>query len=280
MNASNDRERQREFARRTRARAKLQSNILHTRFNDLAEEALKLKQIEVERSTANILLGFLTPSKSETSLDGEIVSSNETETVAVAPSAVENAAEPGSSAEVDIDIAGMLDIVKVHLSQRYVMPPLPVSDDLTRMNALRKERNRLHAKQTRERQRVFLQTLANMVNALEINNAKLRKLFKIPDDPATASGSSAGLSPHGGDDNDIDDYGDGDGDGDDSDGSTSEVDYGKRGREGEADEPDRLSAAGFAATGDETNVAPTASTATAKKAAGSSSSKRAKSSKD
>jgi Basic region leucine zipper len=194
--ATSSRERNRIHARRTRQRKKHQMEILRERADVLKDEQIRLKQAINDKNTANILLGLFSQDlTSESSgaeddaqvdalmrrpsdqipdstcigelprliLPGQHTSSRMAEARDKIPTDDVDIAEGG----IDFDLLGK-DRSKCTAEE---------------LDQIRRERNRMHAKRTRDRKRLFLEEMSEVCRQLEEENGTLRcHLRKIDPD--------------------------------------------------------------------------------------------------
>lgn len=182
----NSRERNRHHARKTRQRKKQQMAELSTRAEELKEEQVRLKQIINEKNTASILLGlFSTSNESGVEADPQVedLLRRTTEEIPDSSQIPELPALilPGQHASKKLKAtSGALkgssdDGIDYELLGKDRSSCTPEELDL-----IRKERNRWHAKRTRERKRLFLEKVAEVCRRLEDENDLLRShLVKI-----------------------------------------------------------------------------------------------------
>lgn len=182
------RERNRVHAQRTRQRKKEQMLHLQEKANVLKAEQLKLRQAINEQNTANILVG--------------IFAHNSTSGNALISPCEDSKVEDLLKRSVD-DIP---DASKIPGLQKLSLPRLQGSRDtnykqeliglegidfkllerdrsectMEQLDKIRRERNRMHAKRTRDRKRLFIENLGEILTTLEAENNILKKyLLKI-----------------------------------------------------------------------------------------------------
>lgn len=180
--SASSRERNRIHARKTRQRKKEQMHTLQSRADDLKEEQLRLKQIINEKNTANILVGLFS-----------------------------TASDPQAKATEDPRVEELLRRTAEDIPDSSTIPELPAlilpgqhaskkmkassedkgqvsSDDIDygllgkdrskcspeELDRIRRERNRMHAKRTRDRKRLFMEEMAELCRHLDEENDLLR----------------------------------------------------------------------------------------------------------
>eukprot|EP00520_Triparma_pacifica_P003972 CAMPEP_0118638720 /NCGR_PEP_ID=MMETSP0785-20121206/3846_1 /TAXON_ID=91992 /ORGANISM="Bolidomonas pacifica, Strain CCMP 1866" /LENGTH=515 /DNA_ID=CAMNT_0006530011 /DNA_START=57 /DNA_END=1604 /DNA_ORIENTATION=- len=205
------RERNRMHARKTRQRKKLQMQTLQVRAEELKLEQLRLKQIINDRKMANILLE-ITSTSSPTSNpaaaaapqlpatfhpdieqilrrpndeipDGKKIMK---ETTAMVPS--HKAKLIRSMSLEGGDVTDALSGHQKNLTMNGKFPDDGIdyallSKDRNKctpqeLDKIRKERNRMHAKRTRDRKKIFVQEMLNVIQVLDAENLKLRALIQ------------------------------------------------------------------------------------------------------
>jgi len=185
------RERNRMHARKTRQRKKEHMQNLQGRADELKEEQIRLRQTINEKNTASILVGLF--------------SINEQKPNAVEDPTIENLLRrpteeiPDSSRIPELPA---LILPGQHNSKRLkssVVSPEkgPVTSENTQLpddgidyellgkdrskctpaelDQIRRERNRMHAKRTRDRKRLFMEEMEEIIKKLEQENALLQK---------------------------------------------------------------------------------------------------------
>jgi Basic region leucine zipper len=194
------RERNRVHAQKTRLRKKEQMQLLQSRASVLKEEQVRLKQIINEKSTANILIRLFAEGASAnadvTSCDSEDPQVEELlrrplDDIPDASKIPELPALilPGQHASKKMKASAHqqtlesnlgsgelpIDGIDYELLGRDRMQCTPEELDL-----IRRERNRMHAKRTRDRKRIFTEKLAELCRELEEQNTLLHThLMKI-----------------------------------------------------------------------------------------------------
>lgn len=190
------RERNRVHAQKTRLRKKEQMQSLQTRAAELKAEQLQLRQIINEKSTATILVqlfaaeGSSTDVTSEDPLVEQVLRRPQEEIPDVSnipelPALIlpgqhaskkikahmqeHSTADNGVTASSDLSLDG----IDVELLGRDRSQCTAEELDL-----IRRERNRMHAKRTRDRKRIFTEKLAEICRQLEDENALLQEHLK------------------------------------------------------------------------------------------------------
>lgn len=208
------RERNRMHARKTRQRKKLQMQTLQVRAEELKLEQLRLKQIINDRKTANILLE-ITSASSPTSLpslsaspqlpavfnsDIELILKRHNDDIPDGKKIMQEttAMVPSHKAKLirsmSVDDAVLVDDFdspgggKKNLTMNGKFPNDGIDYALLsrdrnkctpqELDRIRKERNRMHAKRTRDRKKIFIQEMLNVIQVLDAENLKLRALIQ------------------------------------------------------------------------------------------------------
>ena len=197
------RERNREHARRTRQRKKAQLQTLQSRVAELQEEGRRLEEAFKDCSTANILLGLNNPAMARTVSDlfksredaslreamGDNASDGEgsPRVRPVSPSSSKSSLddpdlERSASALTQIS-ADDEPVAKptIHWKSGYALDSRGARKDLSpaELDKMRRERNRLHAKMTRDRKKVYIETLTRAVTDLEDENRAVRRALAL-----------------------------------------------------------------------------------------------------
>jgi len=194
--STSSRERNRIHARKTRQRKKEQMQCLQERAEELKQEQLCLKQIINEKTTASILVGLFATSASNVQ-QGDIAEDPRVEALmrrsvddipdatkipelpalilpgqhasrkarAEAITITSKESEPTHSDNIDYELLGR---------DRSKCTP----EELDR---IRRERNRMHAKRTRDRKRMFMEEMGEMCRQLEVENDLLLGHLKTID---------------------------------------------------------------------------------------------------
>jgi len=185
------RERNRIHARKTRQRKKEQMQNLQAKADCLKNEQLSLRQLINEKNTANILVGLFTKpvdsEKEDPRVEG-LLTRQETE-IPDASKVPELPALilPGQHASKRIKALAAAD------GSVRVLPDDGIDYDLLgkdrskcspeELDRIRRERNRMHAKRTRDRKRLFTEQMSEICRQLEEENHMLHlHLTKIDPD--------------------------------------------------------------------------------------------------
>ena len=192
------RERNRIHARKTRQRKKEQMQNLQGRADQLKEEQMHLKQIINEKTTASILVGLFTRESEDDQSSSE---DPRVEELLRRPAGEIPDASKVSELPALI-LPGQHASKKVKASSVVKLPDDGIDYDLLgkdrskctpdELNRIRRERNRMHAKRTRDRKRLFTEQMSEICRVLEEENDLLiAHLSKIdPDHVFTSSVSS------------------------------------------------------------------------------------------
>jgi len=180
------RERNREHARRTRLRKKAQLQSLQAKVKELEAENLVLQQSAEECSVASILLGM-----SYGESISPVIGSDEVNNCKIEASKVSNCLQPkkrkraGSDCDyaLTININGVDTVIggngKSHINWKtgVYTDENGILKQLTRqeLEVLRRERNRRHAKMTRDRKKNFIASMNETIAQLEDKNRDLRE---------------------------------------------------------------------------------------------------------
>ncbi len=193
------RERNRMHARKTRQRKKLQMQTLQLRADELKLEQQRLKQIINDRKTANILLVMSDVGENEEEHNPDVErilkrGNDEIpdgkrilkETAAMVPS---HKAKHIRSMSIDAEICEEGDLPENALKNMNGKFPddgidyALLSKDRNKctsdeLDQIRRERNRMHAKRTRDRKKIFVEEMINVIGVLDAENLKLRALIE------------------------------------------------------------------------------------------------------
>lgn len=225
------RERNRIHARKTRQRKKEQMQNLQERATELKQEQLALKQIINEKNTASILVGLFATSASKADINGEPSSSapasEDPRVEALLRRPVEEIPDATKIPELPaLILPGQHASRKARAEAKNCAPKeaSQVPDDgidyelLGRdrakctpeeLDRIRRERNRMHAKRTRDRKRLFMEEMGEVCRLLEEENDLLLNHLKSidpdfddqqlprrrPREPAPRSAAPTLLSP-------------------------------------------------------------------------------------
>lgn len=160
-----NRERNKLHARKTRQRKKTQTAVLQGRINELYEEGVKLRQIIDERYTASSLLGL-----------SQAIGGNGTSSIKLLPSSVlcndyyskvlaENSWLSGENGPGKDEPSVVSK--RVRRSGKY---------SPQERERIRRERNRKHAKKTRDRKRYFMEISSTLIYEME-REAKIMREY-------------------------------------------------------------------------------------------------------
>uniref|UniRef100_A0A7S2R359 BZIP domain-containing protein n=1 Tax=Eucampia antarctica TaxID=49252 RepID=A0A7S2R359_9STRA len=177
-------------ARKTRQRKKEHMQLLQNRAEGLKNEQICLKQIINEKNTASILAGMFATSHSKSSEDNTVDSkveellrraSDEIPDVSriaelpalILPGQHSKRRIPGQEAEIEREIISL-----EHYPDDGIDYEL-LGKDRTKcspgeLDKIRKERNRMHAKRTRDRKRIFMEEMEDIIRQLETENNLLQ----------------------------------------------------------------------------------------------------------
>jgi len=189
------RERNRMHARKTRQRKKEHMQKLQGRADELKQEQIHLKQAINEKNTANILVGIFQNSGGGSSDDADTDTTNPEVEILLKRSVddIPDASKipelpalilPGqhtgkrkSSSTTDNESDGdnkevpkeeQLEGIDYNLLSKDRSSCTPAE-----LDQIRRERNRMHAKRTRDRKRIFMEEMEVMIKQLESENALL-----------------------------------------------------------------------------------------------------------
>ena len=189
---SRNRERNKEHARKTRMRKKEQLSGLKARVSELEEEGKRLKQEIEAASVASILVGLSSGNMSD---DTETLPSS-------VPSSPSNFGaslsggkrkrflsldgEDSSPPPMELNIKGQITLVggsgndgktQINWKTGVYCDEEGNRQQLTQteLEALRRERNRMHAKMTRDRKKCYVASIKRVISKLEEENQQLRE---------------------------------------------------------------------------------------------------------
>lgn len=175
------RERNRIHARKTRQRKKEQMQNLQKRATDLKHEQIKLKQSINEKATASILVGLFSKDASLEETEDPLVEELLKRPIADIP-------DTSKLPELPALILPGQHNSKKHLSSEALAGKDELPNDgidykllgkdrakctPAELDQIRRERNRMHAKRTRDRKRLFMEEMADMCSKLEEENKLL-----------------------------------------------------------------------------------------------------------
>mmetsp|Transcript_20462 Transcript_20462/g.50145 ORF Transcript_20462/g.50145 Transcript_20462/m.50145 type:complete len:445 (+) Transcript_20462:271-1605(+) len=175
------RERNRIHARKTRQRKKEQMQNLQKRAGELKQEQIRLKQSINEKATASILVGLFSKDSSLEQLEDPRV-----EELLRRP--IDEIPDASKLPELPALILPGQHNSKKHKSSEAITSKNEVPNDgidydllgkdrskctPAELDQIRRERNRMHAKRTRDRKRLFMEEMAEMCSRLEQENKLL-----------------------------------------------------------------------------------------------------------
>ncbi len=182
--STSSRERNRIHARKTRQRKKEQMQNLTHRADELKVEQIRLKQSINEKNTASILLGLFASNDSSAQQQAE---DPRVEELLKRPS--EEIPDAGKLPELPALILPGQHNSKKHkvssvMSSNEDLPDDGIDYELlgkdrskcspAELDQIRRERNRMHAKRTRDRKRLFMEEMAELCKQLEDENDLLQ----------------------------------------------------------------------------------------------------------
>jgi len=193
------RERNRVHARKTRQSKKEQMLTLTTRADELKTEQVRLKQSINEKNTASILVGLfatagdakdtansaedprvehLLKRKAEDIPDASKI----TELPALILPGQHNSKKVVKTAGKDIPSSSLQELLSADDGIDYQL----LGKDRAKctpeeLDKIRRERNRMHAKRTRDRKRLFMEEMSDMCKQLEDENTLLRRHLQVLD---------------------------------------------------------------------------------------------------
>jgi hypothetical protein len=185
------RERNRIHARRTRQRKKFQMEILRDRADSLKQEQIVLKQAINEKNTANILVGLFGQASASAQLQddplveellqrppGEIPDSN---SISELPRLILPGQHASTKVKVEAQqkmLSGSSSSIDADNSDDGIDYELLGKDrskcTAKELDQIRRERNRMHAKRTRDRKRLFMDEMSEVCRKLADENDVLR----------------------------------------------------------------------------------------------------------
>mmetsp|Transcript_25425 Transcript_25425/g.46765 ORF Transcript_25425/g.46765 Transcript_25425/m.46765 type:complete len:277 (-) Transcript_25425:392-1222(-) len=193
-----NRERNKEHARKTRVRKKEHLQRLKARVAELEEESNRLQQGIQECSVASILLGL-----SAGTAEGTGKQNDEIICSASSPSSnfgvylvggkrkrfMSLDGEDPTPPPMELNIKGQITLVggpgnegkaQVNWKTGVYIDEQEKRQQLTKseLEALRRERNRMHAKMTRDRKKCFIASLKRVISKLEDENQQLRETLE------------------------------------------------------------------------------------------------------
>mmetsp|Transcript_3168 Transcript_3168/g.5758 ORF Transcript_3168/g.5758 Transcript_3168/m.5758 type:complete len:502 (-) Transcript_3168:24-1529(-) len=188
------RERNRMHARKTRQRKKEHINVLQERAEELKNDQIQLKLTINEKITANILLGMFTTCDAKLSCgEGTVPVDSKVEELLTRP--VEDIPDASKIPELPALIlpgqhsgkkggSSSLDAPDTSFDAQHAdLPNDGIDYDLlgkdraqctpAELDKIRRERNRMHAKRTRDRKRIFMEEMEDMIKLLVTENEVL-----------------------------------------------------------------------------------------------------------
>lgn len=181
------RERNRVHAQRTRQRKKEQMQGLQGRVDVLKDEQIRLRQVINEKNTANILVGLFAQNTSvdvfaniedphvDELLKRSVDDIPDTSKIPELPALIlpgqhaSKSRRAASPSESEQDMLG-IDGIDLELLGRDRSQCTPQE-----LDKIRRERNRMHAKRTRDRKRMFTDKLSEMSRILQEENDVLKE---------------------------------------------------------------------------------------------------------
>jgi uncharacterized protein YggL (DUF469 family) len=186
------RERNRMHARKTRQRKKEHMQKLQNRADELKLVQIRLKQAISDKNTANILVGLFQNGEDGTEGNGslaidpkvEMLMKRSTEDIPDASKIPElpalillgqnNGKRKATDSEVDDDRGAMLSMADEEDGIDYALLGKDRSVcSPAELDKIRRERNRMHAKRTRDRKRIFMEEMEVLINQLQEENSLL-----------------------------------------------------------------------------------------------------------
>lgn len=186
------RDRNREHARRTRLRKKAQLQALQSRVKELQDESRVLRQTVEECSIASILLGLSSGANQKHDDEfAEIQQACNAETertfFTMTGKRKRFVSDAGDGPPpMKLKIKGQTTLVggsggKSHINWKtgVYLDEKGEQKQLTskELESLRRERNRMHAKMTRDRKKLFISSVEKTIAELEQNNKKMRNIL-------------------------------------------------------------------------------------------------------
>jgi hypothetical protein len=178
------RERNRIHARKTRQRKKEQMQTLTDRADELKEEQMRLKQSINEKNTASILVGLFASSDG-----GGVQQVEDPKVEALLRRPADEIPDAARLPELPALILPGQHNSRKHqdpdaIASKDELPDDGIDYDLlgkdrakctpTELDQIRRERNRMHAKRTRDRKRLFMDEMADMCQKLQEENQLLQ----------------------------------------------------------------------------------------------------------
>mmetsp|Transcript_17015 Transcript_17015/g.35503 ORF Transcript_17015/g.35503 Transcript_17015/m.35503 type:complete len:347 (+) Transcript_17015:1672-2712(+) len=185
------RERNRMHARKTRQRKKEHMQKLQNRADELKLEQIRLKQAINEKNTASILVGLFSGDGSES--DNGANNAMDPRVEALLKRSIEDIPDASKIPELPaLILPGQHNSKKKNSSDdedtAAIVPEELQEDGIdyallgkdrsvcspAELDQIRRERNRMHAKRTRDRKRIFMEEMEVMIKQLEDENALLQ----------------------------------------------------------------------------------------------------------
>lgn len=185
-------------ARKTRQRKKEHMQKLQNRADELKLEQIRIKQAINEKNTASILVGLFQNGDADCSTEGpgpvsidpnvEVLLKRSTEDIPDASKIPElpalilpgqhNGKRKSAEGEVEADNNESTSTVAEELEEDGIDYALLGKDRSActpaELDKIRRERNRMHAKRTRDRKRIFMEEMEVMIKQLEEENSLLQ----------------------------------------------------------------------------------------------------------
>jgi len=192
------RERNRMHARKTRQRKKEHTQVLQGRADELKHEQIRLRQVINEKQTANILVGLFA------SADTKLDTMDDPKIEALLRRPVEDIPDATKIPELPaLILPGHHNTTRPRASTscsekpenkqpQHILPSIERLDSIPddgidydllgkdrskctpqELDRIRRERNRMHAKRTRDRKRLFMDEMEELIKALEDENKML-----------------------------------------------------------------------------------------------------------
>jgi len=204
------RERNRMHARKTRQRKKEHTQKLQNRADELKVEHIRLKQAINEKNTANILVGLFQTGESggkenngngmmsdpnvEMLLKRSIEDIPDASKIPELPALILPGQHNGkrkSTDRGDGDRESLLNDLEEDGIDYALLGKDRSSCSPAELDQIRRERNRMHAKRTRDRKRIFMEEMEMVIKRLEDENSLLLgHLTTLNADPPPAEGGS------------------------------------------------------------------------------------------
>mmetsp|Transcript_5224 Transcript_5224/g.9589 ORF Transcript_5224/g.9589 Transcript_5224/m.9589 type:complete len:278 (-) Transcript_5224:381-1214(-) len=193
-----NRERNKEHARKTRVRKKEQLQRLKARVTELEEESRRLQQSIQECSVASILLGLSSGAARSTGTQDDEIHSKASSFPSNFGACLAGGkrkrflsldGEDPTPPPMELNIKGHITLVggpgnegktQVNWKTGVYVDEKGKRQQLTKseLEELRRERNRMHAKMTRDRKKCFIASLKRVISRLEDENRQLRETLE------------------------------------------------------------------------------------------------------